>query len=113
METNMEGVGLGTSLQARDRMWFPKNKPPIGTVLWPIAFTSESLTHADTCYSCIEKEIQGILHSLEKFHLYCFACDITDHKPLVVILNKKCCKPITQATKNTMADILIKHQNIM
>ena len=43
------------------------------------------------CYSNIEREALDILHALEKFHHYCFAHEvniITNHKPLVAILEK-------------------------
>ena len=64
---------------------------PDNATLCPTALTSESLLSAEWCYSNIEWEAIGILHGLEKFHNYCFAkevCVITDHKPLVAIINK-------------------------
>ena len=51
---------------------------------------SKSLLSTEQEYSNIENVTLGILRCLGKFHLYCFAeevCDITDHKPLVAILN--------------------------
>ena len=55
------------------------------------SIVSKSLTSAECRCSNIEREALGILHSLKKFHHYCFARDvnvITDHKPLVAILKK-------------------------
>ena len=38
LETDKSGAGLGASLvQARDCMWFPRNKMSDNTALWPIA----------------------------------------------------------------------------
>ena len=40
-------------------------------------------------YSNIEHEALGVLHSLEKFHHYCFGCVvhiITDHRPLLSLM---------------------------
>ena len=42
-------------------------------------------------YSSIEREVLDTLYGLEKFHHYCFACEvslITDHKPLMAIFRK-------------------------
>ena len=39
----------------------------------------------------IEREVLGILHSLQKSHFHCLTREvniITDHKPLVVTFNK-------------------------
>ena len=63
------------------------------TTQHPIAFASKSLTGTEHRYSNIEREVLAILHGLEKFYHYCFAREvliITDHKPLVAILKKKC-----------------------
>ena len=61
------------------------------TILWPIAFASESLSSMEWGYSSIELEALGTLHSLKKFHHYCIARDvsvITVHKHLVVMIKK-------------------------
>ena len=68
---------------------------PDNTILYPIAFTSKSLTGAEHRYSNIEREALGILHGLKKFHHYCFAREvhiITNHKPLVSIFKKDVAK---------------------
>ena len=46
---------------------------------------------AECQYSNIERQALGTLHGLEKFHHYCFACEvhvITDHEPLVAIMGR-------------------------
>ena len=64
---------------------------PNNTILYPIAFSSKSLTGAEQRYSNIKSEALGILHGLERFHHYCFGKEvliITDHKLLVSIFKK-------------------------
>ena len=54
-------------------------------------FASKSLTGTEWRYSNIKHEALGILHSLEKFHHYCFGRKIliiTDHKLLVSMFKK-------------------------
>ena len=61
------------------------------TALWPIVFTSKSVSGTELQYGNIEWNALGILHGLEKFHHYCFTKEvyiITYHKPLVVMVNK-------------------------
>ena len=51
----------------------------------------QAKANVETDYSNIEREVLGILHGLEKFHHYCFTCEvsvITDHKPMVAIFKK-------------------------
>ena len=72
-------------------MWFPRNKEPRKTVLWPIAFASKILTITESHYSNIYREALDILRCLEKIHHYHFTCKvsiITDHKQLVAIAPK-------------------------
>ena len=69
-------------------MWFLKDEAPSNVALWPIAFANKSLTSAETQYSNTEREDLGIIHSLKKFHHYCFAFEAntkTDQTPLVKI----------------------------
>ena len=64
---------------------------PDNIICCPIAFASKSVTGAEHGYSNIEQEALGILHGLEKCHLYCFSREvliITDHKLLVSIFKK-------------------------
>ena len=61
---------------------------PDNTTPCTIAFSRKSLTSAETMYSNIGREAFSILHNVEKFQHYCFACEvsmITDHKPSVAI----------------------------
>ena len=51
----------------------------------PVAFSSRSLTDAETRYAQIEKEMLSIVHACIKFHHYIFGRHVTifnDHKPL-------------------------------
>ena len=57
----------------------------------PIAFSSRSLTDAETSYAQIEKETLSIVHACTKFHNYIFGTHVTvynDHKPLEDIFKK-------------------------
>ena len=91
-ETDMSGVGQGaTLLQTRSNTSCPKDEVPDNSLFRPTAVASKSLTGVEKRYSNTEREAQGILYGLEKFHHYCFAREvsiITDHKPLVAIFKK-------------------------
>lgn len=57
----------------------------------PVAFSSRSLTDAETRYAQIEKEMLSIVHACTKFHHYIFGKSVTvynDHKPLEDIFKK-------------------------
>ena len=59
-----------------------------GTIWYPIAFASRSLTGAEQNYSQIEKETLSIVFSCEKFHEYVYGLRFVvqnDHKPLISI----------------------------
>ena len=81
-------MGYRSQSQLRFWMWLPRNEAPNNVVIQPIVFVSKSLTGAETWYKNIEMEVLGILHGLYFFHHYCFACMITDNKPLVEIFKK-------------------------
>ena len=73
LETDLSGIGLGAALlQLYDNTFCQVGVAPQNITLHPIAFASKSLTGAEQRYSNIECEALGILHGLEKFHLYCF-----------------------------------------
>jgi len=62
----------------------------------PIAYASKSLSDAETRYACIERELLAIVFGVQRFHTYLYGRRfrvITDHKPLVMILDK----PLTKA----------------
>ena len=92
LETDASGVGLGAALlQLRDNATWQQGTALDITMLWPIVFTSKSLTGTENRYSNIEHEVLGIIHGLEKFHHSCFGRNIiiiSDHKLLVTIFKK-------------------------
>ena len=85
LETDASGVGLGIALLQLCDNTCQKDRAPDNLILCPIAFASKSLT------GNIEREALGILHSLEKFHHYCFGREvlvITNYKPLVSMFKR-------------------------
>ena len=92
LEINTFGISLGAGLlQVRDSMNCGHGEIPDNAILSPIAFTSKSLSCVQQCYSNIECKVLGILHGIEKFHLYCTVREvgiITDHEPLLAVLSK-------------------------
>ena len=62
----------------------------------PVAYASKSLSDTETRYACIERELLAIVFGVQRFHTYLYGRKfkvITDHKPLVMILQK----PLTRA----------------
>ena len=76
----------------------------------PIAFASRTLTQAEKNYPQIEKEALSIVYGVKKFHQYLYARKfslITDHKPLVSILNPtKAIPPLSAARMQRWALLL-------
>ena len=57
----------------------------------PLHLQVKSISSTEKGYSNTEREALSILHSLKKFHHYCFTrevCTIMDHNPLVAIFKK-------------------------
>ena len=68
----------------------------------PIALVSRSLSKAERNYSQIEKEALALVFSVIKFHKYLFGrqCTLlTDHKPLMFIVNPKSALPPVSAAR--------------
>ena len=64
--------------------------------LVPVVYASKSLTPAEQRYACIERELLAIVFGTHRFHTYLYGHHfevITDHKPLVMIIDK----PLTSA----------------
>ena len=56
-----------------------------------IGYASRSLTHAESRYSQIEKELLAVIFGLEKFHHFTYGILVhveSDHKPLQSILQR-------------------------
>ena len=90
LENDASEYGLGTALIQDGR---------------PIAFASRSLSTTERNYASIEKELLAVVHGLTKFHHFTFGRSvnvITDHKPLVSIVNK----PLFRAPKRLQAMLL-------
>ena len=89
LKTDVSRVGLGAALvQTWEGTTCQKDMVLDNTILHPIAFARKSLRDTEFRHNNIERKVLGILHSLQKFHHYCFTRDvsvITDHKPLVSI----------------------------
>ena len=68
----------------------------------PVAFASRTLSKAEKNYSQIEKEALALIFGVKKFHKYlfgrCFTL-VTDHKPLLSILNAKAAIPSVAAAR--------------
>lgn len=87
------------------------SKDGIGSVLLqagrPVAFSSRSLTDTEKEYAQIEKELLAVVHAVNKFHLYVYGRKfkvISDHKPLVSIMNK----PISKISNHRLQRLKLK-----
>ena len=93
-----------------------QDEVPNNTALCPIAFVSKSVSSAEQQCSNIELGALGILHSLEKFHHYCFAKEvnmITDQKQWVSMVSSDVLTLITVATVQNAAHALIQHVHVI
>ncbi len=78
-DASMQGLGVG--LLQHDK----SNR------LRPIAYASKSLTPTEQRYACIERELLAIVYGTQRFHTFLYGRSfqvITDHKPLVSIVEK-------------------------
>ena len=68
----------------------------------PVAFASRTLSKAETNYGQIEKEALALVYGVKKFHRYLYGRQftmVTDHKPLLSILNAKSAVPSIAAAR--------------
>lgn len=78
----------------------------------PIAYSSRSLTSAEKNYAQIEKEFLSILFAANKFHYYIYGREVevlTDHKPLVSIMNKNICNVLSNRLQRIKIKLLKYH----
>ena len=91
LQNDASEYGLGAVLMQKDK---------------PVAYASRSLKPAERNYAQIEKEMLAIVFGLEKFHHYTYGVPgitvVTDHKPLVAIMNK----PLSKAPRRLQAMLL-------
>ena len=65
LETGASSVGLGAGLlQVSEGMTCMRDTTPDNAILRPTSFASNCLSSAETCYSNIEREDLGIIHSV-------------------------------------------------
>ena len=88
-DASKQGIGC-VMLQPDDNLapntvdWIPSN-------LWPVAYASKSLSEAEQNYANIERELLGVVFSLETFKHFTSGRQtnmITDHKPLTSLFSK-------------------------
>ena len=71
LETNTSGISLGAGLlQVKGSLNCGHDKIPDNVIMWLIAFASKSLSSVEQHLSNTEHEAVGILHALEKSHIY-------------------------------------------
>ena len=82
----------------------------------PIAFASCTLCKAERNYSQLKKEALSIIFGVQKFHQYLYGRKftlVTDHKPLITILNpRKGIPSLAAARLQRWALILASYQNL-
>ena len=84
LETDASGVAIGMALLQNE-----SNEREDS--MYPIAYSSKTLTDAETRYANIECELLGVVGGLKKFHYFMFGRPVTvltDHKPLIALTNK-------------------------
>ena len=90
LENNASQYGLGTALIQRGK---------------PIAYASRTLSDTEQRYAQIEKEMLAVVYGLDKFRHYTYGrdvCIVTDHKPLISIVQK----PLAKAPKRLQSLLL-------
>ena len=66
-------------------------KSIIPTDLLPVAYGSKTLTDTESQYANTERELLGVVASLEKFHTFSYGWStiiLSNHKPLASIVRK-------------------------
>lgn len=84
-------IGLACGASAVDMGAVIYHKYSDGTER-PITYASKTLSHSERHYSQIEREALSIIFSVKKFHQHLYGHKftlLTDHKPLLTILNPR------------------------
>ena len=88
-DASKQGIGC-VMLQPDDNIPADVNDG-IPSNLWPVAYASKSLSEAEQNYANIERELLGVVFSLETFKHFTSGRQtniITDHKPLTSLFSK-------------------------
>ena len=88
-DASKQGIGC-MMLQPDDNIPADVNHG-IPSNLWPVAYASKSLSEAEQNYANIERELLGVVFSLETLKLFSSGRQmniITDHKPLTSLFSK-------------------------
>ena len=113
LEIDASGIILQAELfQVREGMNCGSDEVPDNVTLHLIAFASKSMSSAEWQSSNIAWKALGIFHGLGKLYCYCFAKEvyvITDHKPLVAMVNTD----VAQLSQQLQCIMLHIHQYSM
>ena len=91
IECDASKRGIGCVLLQPDDDVPQERVNDIPTNLRPVAYASKSLSVAEQNYANIERELLGVVFSLETFKHFTYGRKtniITDHKPLTALFNK-------------------------
>ena len=91
IETDASQNGIGVVLLQPIDLNYTLDESGTPTSLMPEAFASKTLTCAEHNYANIERELLGVVFGVEHFKHFTFGNEvhiITDHKPLVSLLEK-------------------------
>ena len=91
IECDASKQGIGCVMLQPDDNIASNTVDGIPSNLWPVAYASKSLSEAEQNYANIERELLGVVFSLETFKHFTSGRQtniITDHKPLTSLFSK-------------------------